>query len=247
MKSLNTSILASITVSLLAAGCGTQDELVLPPDPVETERAIVNGKTYNGHPSVGRIIRQVGSSAASCTGTLIGKHTVLTAGHCVQPGGNHTFYIGGGSYKSNQVARHYQYSTTSSGGANYDIALIKLSSDPPVTPSMVASKAPFKGQALTLIGYGITQTGLSDSGVKRIGYNKVDQITATQFTYSGASGSTSNVCSGDSGGPAFTTVDGQEVHQGIHSMASRPCGSRGINARTDVFYAWIKQQSGGDV
>ena len=247
MKSLNVSILASVTTALLAAGCGPQDELVLPPDPVQAERNIVNGKTYSGHPSVGRLIRKVGSSGASCTATLIGKHTVLTAGHCVEPGGNHTFYIGGKSYNTNQVARHQKYSSTTTGGAQYDIALLKLSSDPAVTPSMIAEKAPYKDQAITIIGYGITQTGLSDSGTKRMGYNKVDQITSTIFTFSGASGSTSNTCSGDSGGPAFAVVDGQEVHLGIHSMASRPCGSRGINTRTDVFHDWIKQQSGGDV
>ena len=247
MKKLSAAVTATLTVAILAAGCGSQEVLLLPADSAEIERAIVNGKTYKGHPSVGRLIRMVGAAAASCTATLIGKRTVLTAGHCVSPGGNHTFHIAGGSYSSNKVARHQQYSSTSSGGAQYDIALIQLNSEPPVTPSIIAKKAPYAGQKITIIGYGITATGRTDSGTKRIGYNTVYQVTSTQFTFSGASGSESNTCSGDSGGPAFATEDGREVHLGIHSMASRPCGSRGINTRTDVFNAWIHQQSGGDV
>ncbi len=247
MKKLNAAVTATLAAALLTAGCGPQEQLLLPPDSAETERAIVNGKTYNGHPSVGRLIRKVGSHGASCTATLIGKRHVLTAGHCVSPGGTHVFYIGGGSYQTNQVARHYKYSSTSTGGAQYDIALLKLNSEPPVTPSIIAKQAPKVGQKLTIIGYGITATGRKDSGTKRIGYNTVHQVTSTIFTFSGASGSESNTCSGDSGGPAFAVEDGREVHLGIHSMASRPCGSRGINTRTDAFNAWIHQQSGGDV
>ncbi len=249
MRRTPTLLPALLTASLLAlaAGCGPQDELVLPPDPPEgAERAIVNGKTYNGHPSVGRLIKMSGGYAGSCTGTLIGKKMVLTAGHCVYPGGTHRFYLASGTYQTNDVVRHPQYGSHN-GQATNDIAIVKLQQAPTETPSVVAQKPPFKGQKLTLIGYGITETGLKDSGVKRIGYNNVSTITSTRFYYNGATGSLSNVCSGDSGGPAFTIVDGYEVHQGIHSMASRPCGSRGINARTDIYYAWIKQQTGGDL
>ena len=231
---------------MLAAGCGT-GALDLPADPVTSQaRPLVNGKQYSGHPSVGRLVIQLGGSGASCTATLVGKHTVLTAAHCVYPGANHRFKLGSGTYSTTQVVRHPQYTKTSQG-ASYDIALMRLQSDPPETPSEVSRKAPFKGQQLTLIGYGVTSTNAKDSGIKRIAANSVYQVTSTRFTFSGSGGDKGNTCSGDSGGPAFATVDGREVHLGVHSMASRPCGSRGINTRTDVFYSWLKTQAGGDL
>jgi len=230
-----------------AVACGPS-ELVLSPDPVRTEQQpVVNGKTYNGHPSVGHLVIKYGKSAAACTGTLVGKHTVLTAAHCVHPGLTHIFKLASGSYTTTKVVRHPQYSNSKTQGAIYDIGLLRLNSDPTETPSEVSQKAPFKGQKITIIGYGVTSSYKKDSGIKRIAKNEVATVTSTRFTFNGAGGDEGNTCSGDSGGPAFATVDGREVHLGVHSMASQPCGSRGINTRTDVFYSWLKTQSGGDI
>lgn len=231
---------------LMASGCGPQDPLLLLEDPVvQQEQPLVNGKTYNGHPSVGRLVAKMGSSGASCTATLVGKHTVLTAAHCVYPGTTHIFYLGNQSYSTTRVVRHPQYSGSSS--ASNDIGLVRLNSDPPVTPSEVSKKPPVVGQKLTLIGYGVTSTNAKDSGVKRIGYNTVATVSSTRFTFNDAGGSQANTCSGDSGGPAFATVDGREVHLGVHSMASRPCGARGYNTRTDAYHSWLMTQSAGDL
>ena len=230
-------------VALGACGPG---ELVLPPDLVKTEaQPVVNGKTYSGHPSVGHLLIKSGQGAAACTATLVGKHTVLTAGHCVRPGLTHDFSIGGKTYSTTKVVRHPQYSLGQT--AVNDIALIALNSDPPVTPSIVSQKPPFVGQKITIIGYGVTSTNSKDSGVKRIARNTVATVTSSRFTFNGSGGETGNTCSGDSGGPAFATVDGREVHLGVHSMASQPCGSRGINTRTDAYHSWLLSQSGGDL
>ena len=239
--------LLSLPLVLLAA-CGPS-ELELPPDPeVRTEqRAVVNGKTYNGHPSVGHLLIKSGYGAAACTATLVGKHTVLTAAHCVRPGMTHQFKLSSGTYSTTKVVRHPQYVLSRKQGAIYDIALIQLNSDPPITPSEVSRKAPVVGQKITIIGYGVTSSYSKNSGIKRIAQNTVATVTSTRFTFNGSGGDKGNLCSGDSGGPAFATVDGREVHLGVHSMASQPCGSRGINTRTDAFYSWLKTQSGGDL
>jgi MYXO-CTERM domain-containing protein len=242
----NTAALASL---LVIAGCGPMEPLQLAgelPGISGKQQPIVNGKEYNGHPSVGRIvIRSSSGYGASCTGTLIGKHTVLTAAHCVYPNYTHEFRMKTGTYTTNKVVRHPAYSGSSS--ANNDIGLMHLNDDPPITPSGIARKPPFVGQKITIIGYGITQTGLRDSGVKRIGYNTVAAVTSTRFQFNGAGGDLANTCSGDSGGPAFAFQDGVEVHLGIHSLASRPCGARGYNTRTDVYVDWVNTQSGGDI
>ncbi len=226
--------------------CGPQ-ELELLPDPVRASRPVVNGKTYGGHPSVGRLMIKSGKGMSSCTATLVGKHTVLTAAHCVHPGYTHYFQLAGKTYSSTKVVRHPQYSLSQQQGAVNDIALIKLNSDPPVTPTQVSKKAPFKGQKITIIGYGVTSTYKKDSGIKRIAKNTVANVYSTRFTFNGSGGDTGNTCSGDSGGPALATVDGIELHLGVHSMASKPCGNRGINTRTDAYYSWLMTQSGGDL
>ena len=241
------TILGATLLNASLFACGPT-ELVLEPDPIRSdERAVVNGKTYNGHPSVGRLLIQVGGGAASCTATLVGKSTVLTAGHCVRPGATHMFRLTSGNYSTTKVVRHPSYVPNSQSGVNYDIALIRLNSNPPETPSVVSQTAPSPGQKITIIGYGVTSSSKKDSGTKRIAENSVAQVTSTRFTFSGSGGNTGNTCSGDSGGPAFAVVEGQEVHLGVHSMASQPCGSRGINIRTDAFYSWLKTQAGGDL
>ena len=242
-------LLSRLTLLLVVPtlwACGPK-ELELLPDPVRVERPVVNGKTYNGHPSVGHLIITMGKGAATCTATLVGKHTVLTAGHCVRPGYTHHFKLASGTYSSTKVVRHPQYSLSQQQGAVNDIALIRLNSDPPITPSQVSQKAPFVGQKITIIGYGVTSSNVKNSGVKRMAKNTVATVTSTRFTFNGSGGETGNTCSGDSGGPAFATVDGREVHLGVHSMASQPCGNRGINTRTDAFYSWLMTQSGGDL
>jgi hypothetical protein len=56
-----------------------------------------------------------------------------------------------------------------------------------------------------------------------------------------------NICSGDSGGPTFSVVNGKEVVIGVHSTGSRPCGQVGNDVRTDVYRDWIIKTANGDV
>lgn len=205
----------------------------------QRQAAIVNGQTYNGHPSVGQL--QIGGSGL-CTATLIGKRTVLTAAHCI--GSSHTFYVGGKGYQAVSAKRHPQYSSYTQ---IYDIAVIILGSEPPITPSAIPSSAPTLGMEVTLIGYGVTSENGSDSGVKRIAKNTIAQLDATEMNFLGAGGSKGNTCYGDSGGPAFATINGQEVVVGVTSRGTPPCGVDGIDTRVDAYRSWITTEANGDV
>ena len=100
------------------------------------------------------------------------------------------------------------------------------------------------GQQVTLVGFGVTSENGSDSGTKRVAHTTISQVAPTASYWNGASGGT---CYGDSGGPAFATIDGNEVQVGVTSNGATPCGTIANDTRVDAFPGWIKQTAGGDV
>ena len=193
---------------------------------------ITNGQSDNGHPTVGLL--------PGCTATLIGKRTVLTAGHCVKNNGSTSFKLGGQTYYSSQIIRHPSYG----GGNSNDVAVIILSQ--PVTsvaPTPIANFTPKTGQQITLVGFGKTGEYSGGFGTKRMTTNTISTVRSTTFSFWGSK----NICNGDSGGPTFVTVNGQDVTIGVHSTKSGSCGNGGTDMRVDTYVNWIKQVANGDV
>lgn len=195
---------------------------------------VVNGVTESGYPAVGML--------PGCTGTLIGPSTVLTAGHCVD--GYVDFAIGGTTYDVADIVRHESY-----GGGNYnDVALLILQR--PVTgiaPFAIARSPITVGADITIVGFGRIGEYQDGFGTKRSATNQVGQVDRQTFDFYGSSGGTGNVCNGDSGGPSFAMIDGQEVQVGIHSTKHGTCGEGGTDMRVDYFVDWIVRNARGDV
>jgi hypothetical protein len=179
-----------------------------------------------------------------CSGVLVGVRTVLTAGHCVNPLGEHvpyTFVIGTDCTHPRvrlpvaQMQAHPQYTGE---GQPFDLGLAQLSVDVPstVTPVELPSQgldASVVGALIRHVGYGTNQESpMSGRGTRRTVTHPVLRLDA-DFVWSGDA--THNTCIADSGGPVLL---GSQV---IAVVSDGPdCHSPSADQRLDRGDAWLQ-------
>lgn len=198
---------------------------------------IVNGYIDNGHPFVGMVYS---GTTGPCTGTLIGPQTVLTAAHCMTDA-TAEFYIDAAVY-TGQVRKHPSFNPNT---LDYDVAVIRLNYPiSSVSPAGLSLEAPKGGQLITLVGFGAINSNQDGIGTKRKGINSIDSVQQRTFTFSGATGTESATCYGDSGGPAFNYKN-QICIIGITNKGPSSCSGSGSwhDTRVDVFNNWIRQNA----
>ena len=229
-------------LAVVAAVLASQVALAEAPPP------IVGGSTHRGSPEV--VFLYLGGGA--CTGTVIDSEWVLTAAHCLDAASrsNTDVYVGDdvvgqGYSQTSGAARLIQHpSWNGSVESGNDIALIQL--DDPfsgITPAVLYDgpvNSSFENGDITYIGFGITGDGRGDSGTKRIVSVPIyDTDGLYIYTYDPGT----NVCSGDSGGPAFAETDVGDVVAGVNSFvwgSGSPCNDgAGGTSRVDRYIDWI--------
>ncbi|MBI3785326.1 MAG: trypsin-like serine protease [Deltaproteobacteria bacterium] len=237
------------------------------------EAAIVNGVVTNEFPAVGVLLygSTVGSAQLTCTGTLIGCQTFLTAAHCVcdtvgsdcQGPGNpdpSLFFVylqNAGLFGVSSIAVRPDFNFPTG-----DVAVLKLSSQVTgIVPNRINTVAkPGLGMTGTIVGFGRTGGTNQDYGIKEsgavgmtscsAGISNTTSVCWNFATPQGPAGTNSNTCNGDSGGPLFVDFGPGPVIAGITSGGSSDnClpTDHSYDANVYNYRSWIEAQAGTDI
>jgi len=194
----------------LSPGCGPGEADL--PNPDDRLPAIVNGNLDTNQPTVYRLV----FPDSTCTATLIGEKTLLTAAHCGQEcpecfpevevvdGANNV----SATWFAFVPIRHPLYKRYQPSN---DIAVVRIDHDAVLnhpTGSKLRSSPPVPGEPITMVGYGHHFEG-DNSPASLYPYSASNQVGAVKPSYfqtkhlpakeSGWGGT----CNGDSGGPVF--------------------------------------------
>lgn len=160
------------------------------------------------------VIKNYGDgSAGVCSGTMISANKVLTAAHCLENAASIDVLLGVSANKlayitSNSWQIHPNFVRNSNGILSNDVGVINVPVPLPIpTVPILSSATPQVGQKAVVFGYGTTGA-TEDYGQLRSGVMKVAAVDTGRIFANYESG-TSNVCSGDSGGPLLLQIGKQ--------------------------------------
>lgn len=231
-----------------------------------SKRGIVSGKMIglkdpDTKYAVLLVIRE-GNSLRTCTGSVISKNVILTAGHCARGAEKNQIYAvfhpdmmcssgysSSMKVQSDDILVHKDYKGDSS--AKSDLALIKLSSPVPADYPVMGlydGKSALNSDDLLMVGYGITSESARDSRfLRKVNKSaKLDsRVEGPNIVFDQRNGR-GGVCSGDSGGPIYAKVGNQYKIIGVNSVVAGPkeedvCHNFSIAMYMPSFADWVEQ------
>lgn len=195
-----------------------------------------------------------------CTGTVVGRRTVLTAAHCVwgYEGSRAAmrFVLGSNVVQPSEgpfEIESWEYPKGIPHGYRYDpsthaddIALVYVASDIAAEPvSLMVRDVPWeaaKSKSLTFVGFGFDVVGGQKEGIgiKREASWTISGIESRRVSFQVPK---RNTCKGDSGGPAFwydetDPLEKRRMQVAVTSTGDAEC-SFGYETRLDAYSSWL--------
>jgi secreted trypsin-like serine protease len=221
---------------------------------VTSKQEVIGGVTDAGDPGVaGLFIHPPGvNSGQICTCTTWAQRTCLTACHCIDPrvvgtgpmvfdffGGTQATLIG---VQASSAVCDPQFDPANPFGG-HDFAAVHTTNPLPFPP--VPRGAVNLGLPARVVGYGSNTHQNTGVGTKR---TVTTNIVAANALLIQVGNSNAQSCHGDSGGPVFQTINGQNTAVAVTSFGSDQsptsvCFGGGFHARIDSATAWINANS----
>jgi hypothetical protein len=208
------------------------------------------------------------TGVSQCSATLIGCRTALTAAHCVCSvggSGDACGLDGTNRLDPNDMVLYLQHAgflfvdsvevpPSYEFGVAGDLAVLHLAYPMRgLAPSPINMLTePLAGETGTIVGFGASEVGGADAGIKRVGSIEVASCTDVPeanyvcWTFDGTQADT---CLGDSGGPLFADVGAGLRLAGVHSGGDDVCnvGDNAFDADVFVESLWIQSEAGADL
>ncbi|MBO9666222.1 MAG: trypsin-like serine protease [Bdellovibrio sp.] len=208
-------------------------------------------------------IAEDGSLQSFCTGILVSKDLVVTAGHCLQvfDGGGHVQVAFGrvlpldsSDSRLRSIDRYYTYEMTQPrvGDSNAvavenDIAVLKLSSEAPywARPAAILANASAvqAGDHVILAGFGQTSETSKTSRALHATELQIKSLSEKALVFDQSVGT--GACYGDSGGPVYIRTSQRLIAvaatRGIGNGGHRDCRHEAIYTLLPSYQDFIKQ------
>ncbi len=222
-----TTLALALLAIMSASGCQHgEDQIGTQSEP------LIFGEIDMGHPSAVALGR---GNNAFCTGTLVSPSVILTAAHCVDMlvgDPQVTIFFGtdieGGGIRIGvkDVVAHPMWTGNLSGGRDVGMLLMdKRMEDIAAVPLSNFDMSELVGTEIVRVGFGIYDAATrAQDGKKRAGTTTVTSVPSGADTFI-AGDANLITCSGDSGGPAYLTVEGTTYLAGVHSFGLEGCTS----------------------
>ncbi|MGZ3454506.1 MAG: S1 family peptidase [Polyangiales bacterium] len=198
------------------------------------------------------VVGLIRPDGAQCSGVVVSKRVILTAGHCLTGVDATAIEVRIGVDYANpdataSVMRAERYPTATGTSDDFeggvDLGALLVVSDLPVTPvarSVVTSDDDLCGKQVLVVGYGRSAPFDPTSNQKRLAVTMPVERCCNRFLQMG--GADANACSGDSGGAVL--LDGALV--ALVSAGIDGCSTFTTFTRLTPHQAWIDRVVAGD-
>lgn len=233
---MKNDIASSLSLAALVLSLGPSCSL--PGEPQESvsslDQSVTNGTVATDDPAV---VGLVADGRIGCTGVLVAPRVALTAAHCVSRGTPVDRVLVGqsadeGSYVD--ILRAWIHPSYEVGGSDHDLGVLLLR-DPIGVAAVPLNEEPLTaadvGRDIRVVGFGAVSADDVSEPRKRQGTAVVGSVSPLILSLEP---SPSQPCSGDSGGPALWSVNGEQVVVGIISHGDTECTQYAHVVRVDA-------------